>query len=59
MKRITLTDYTSPHCPIKASWIIHGCEWFAVFATRKAAEDYLIGRFGNIEIVDKRKEKAE
>ena len=59
MKRITLTDYPSPHYPVKASWQSGFGHPYAVFATRKEAEDFFIGCFGKIEIIDKRKEEAE
>lgn len=52
MKAI-LKKYNSPYFPFIISWKINNCSYSNVFENKESAINYIIGRLGNVKIIDK------
>lgn len=52
MKAI-ISDYDSPHFPFELTWKLGSVYHSSVFATVEQAREYILGRYGNVRIIDK------
>lgn len=52
---IILKNYNSKFFPVMATWKIGSVDYSGVFTDANEAINYLIGRFGRVEIIDKTK----
>ena len=48
-----ISEYDSPFFPFQVSWMLGSIKYSNVLETAEQARDYIIGRFGDIQIIDK------
>ena len=56
MIRAILSRYPSPYFPIKVSWKLGGYTYSNVFATVEKARNDILGRYGNVKVIDRTQE---
>lgn len=48
-----ISDYDSPYFPFQVTWKLGSVKHSNVFATAEQARGYILGRYGNVRIIDK------